>query len=85
MNHGQKSHAVRLHNKGLAPAEIGKKLGIPRSVVHAFLSGRPGWPNRILSATKEGCKSILDEDGCRVAVERQKPSLPKLRFMGEIP
>lgn len=82
MNSGRKSHVVRMHNAGVDPEEIAERVGEHPSVVKAFLRRRPGWPGKIISPTR--APRVQTPEGARVNTERRVPSLPKLRFMGEV-
>ena len=85
MKHGQMSHAVRMHNKGRTPEEIGEALGVHPGIVKGYLMQRPGWPGKLLGLSRARRASKIDEDReeRQGYVKRAVPSLPKLRFMGE--
>lgn len=86
LNHGARAHCVRMHNTGKTPDEIGDRLGVHPTEVLAFLRRRPGWPGNIKTPKRAPRANMRDEDGVerQVTVKRAQPSLPKLRFMGEV-
>ena len=86
MKQGQMSHAVRMHNKGRTVAEIGEALGVHPGIVKGYLQQRPGWPGKLLGPSRAPRASKIDDDGeeRQGYVKRATPSLPRLRFMGEV-
>lgn len=86
MKIGQMSHAVRLHNQGRTTAEIGAALGVHPGIVKGYLQQRPGWPGKLGGLSRAPRASTIDEDGeeRQGYVKRAVPSLPKLRFMGDV-
>lgn len=83
---GQKCNATRLHNEGWGLSHIAKTIRAPEAIVLAYLERRQGYPGQILSRRQPPRAKVIDDGGTERQAEviRRVPSLPKLRFMGEV-
>lgn len=88
MKHGHKATTTKMWNEGFSERAIADKLNIPEDDVVSFLKGKRNYPHGPITTRDQRVsrdrKAYMGDDAefTKYGVT-PKPTLPKLKFMGE--